>query len=74
MFCKSYFSGVQQNSAPHYLKLLRVGRQLQGQPHLALKSELRTGLQAVFSSVGCKCKKKLRFESSQFEALNEVYL
>ena len=29
---------------------------------------------AVFSSVGCKRKKNLRFESSQFEALNEVYL
>ena len=29
---------------------------------------------AVFSSVGCKRKKFLRFESSQFEALNEVYL
>ena len=29
---------------------------------------------AVFSSVGCKRKKNLYFESSQFEALNEVYL
>ena len=31
-------------------------------------------IKAVFSSVGCKRKKILRFESSQFEALNEVYL
>ena len=30
--------------------------------------------QSVFSSVRCKRKKILRFESSQFEALNEVYL
>ena len=29
---------------------------------------------AVFSSVGCKRKNFLRFESSQFEVLNEVYL
>ena len=29
---------------------------------------------AVFSSVGCKRKIFLRFESFQFEALNEVYL
>ena len=33
-----------------------------------------TSTKAVFSSVGCKRKNFLRFESFQFEALNEVYL